>query len=106
MSEVRVVALEGDVDIPRAATLLDELRERVANHDLGLVVDLTEVRYLDSAGVNVLFELGEELADRQLAFAVVVPEGGLVERVIDLVNLAAVADLHRTAAAAETAIRA
>ena len=106
MSAVQVVPLEGYVDIPRAATLLDELRQSVANQDLGLVVDLTDVRYLDSAGVNVLFELGENLADRQLGFAVVVPEGGVVERVVELVNLAAVADLHRTPAAAEAALRA
>lgn len=104
MSEVRVVAVEGDVDISRAPVLRQELRRSVDNHDLGLVVDLSETRYLDSAGVNVLFELAEDLTERQLAFAVVVPEGGLVERVVMLVDLASVAQLHRSVAAAEEAI--
>jgi anti-anti-sigma factor len=104
MSEVRVVAVEGDVDISRAPVLREELRRSVDNHDLGLVVDLAETRYLDSAGVNVLFELAEELSERQLAFAVVVPEGGLVERVVMLVDLASVAQLHRSVDAAREAI--
>jgi anti-anti-sigma regulatory factor len=69
-----------------------------------MVVDLSETRYLDSAGVNVLFELAEDLTERQLAFALVVPEGGLVERVVMLVDLASVAQLHRSVAAAREAI--
>ena len=104
MSDVRVVAVQGDVDISRAPVLRQELRRSVDNHDLGLVVDLCETRYLDSAGVNVLFELAEDLTERQLAFALVVPEGGLVERVVMLVDLASVAQLHRSVAAAEEAI--
>ena len=96
MSEVRVVEIEGDVDIARAPLLREELRRSVDNHDLGLVVDLSETKYLDSAGVNVLFEVAEDLADRQLGLAIVVPEGGLVERVVALVDLAAVAGVHRT----------
>jgi anti-sigma B factor antagonist len=96
MSEVRVVAVEGDVDISRAPALRDELRRSVSNQDVGLVVDLGPTNYLDSAGVNTLFEVAEELRDRQLGFAVVVPEGSLVERVITLVDLAAAAVIHRT----------
>ena len=68
------------------------------------MVDLSETRYLDSAGVNVLFELAEDLSERQLTFALVVPEGGLVERVVMLVDLASVAQLHRSVAAAREAI--
>ena len=96
MSEVRVVEIEGDVDIARAPLLREELRRSVDKHDLGLVVDLSETKYLDSAGVNVLFEVAEDLADRQLGLAIVVPEGGLVDRVVALVDLAAVAGVHRT----------
>jgi anti-anti-sigma factor len=104
VSAVRVVAVDGDVDISRAPVLREELRRSVGNHDLGLIVDLSETQYLDSAGVNVLFELAEELTDRQLAFALVVPEGSLVERVVTLVDLASVAGLHRTVAEATEAI--
>jgi anti-anti-sigma factor len=104
VSQVRVVPIEGDVDIARAPILREELRRSIENDDIGLVVDLSETRYLDSAGVNVLFELAEDLAERQLGFALVVPEGGLVERVVTIVDLAAVAALHRTVEDAREAL--
>jgi anti-sigma B factor antagonist len=105
MSEVRVFAVKGDVDVARAPALRDELRRSVANDDFGLVVDLSSTTYLDSAGVNTLFEVAEELRDRQLGFAVVVPEGSLVERVIELVDLASAAGVHRTVEDARGALR-
>ena len=74
------------------------------NQDVGLVIDLSDATYVDSAGVNLLFEVAERLGVRQLAFAVVYPEGGIVERVFALVNLAAVADVHHSVDAAVHAI--
>jgi anti-anti-sigma factor len=91
-----VVAVEGDLDIARAPVLRDELRRAVSNDDVGLVADLGSTTYLDSAGVNVLFEIAEELGDRQLGFALVIPEGSIVERVVTLVDLASAAGIHRT----------
>jgi anti-anti-sigma factor len=75
-----------------------DLRERllgaVRNQDLALVVDLSDTSYIDSAGVSLLFELAERVTGRQLRFGVVVPEGGLIERVITIVNLGSVAELY------------
>jgi anti-anti-sigma factor len=105
MSEVRVVPIEGDIDMMRAPILREELRRSVGNDDLGLVLDLSETQYLDSAGVNVLFELAEDLGERQLGFAIVLPEGGLVERVVELVDIAAVAGMHRSVEEATAAMR-
>ena len=104
MKEVRVVSIAGDLDLSRAGLMRDELRRGVGNDDIGLVADLSDTRYIDSAGVNMLFELAEELGDRQLAFAVVVPEGGLVERVVTLVDLGSVAALHPTVDEARRAL--
>jgi anti-sigma B factor antagonist len=100
MSPVRVVELDGDIDLARAPALREELRRGVGNEDQGLVVDLSEVRYLDSAGVNALFEVAEDLAERRLKLAVVVPEGGLLDRVSELVDLRTVARVERSVAVA------
>jgi anti-anti-sigma factor len=104
MSEVDVIRLDGDVDLARAPALREELRRRVANEDRGLVIDLGEVRYLDSAGVNVLFEVAEDLSNRGLRLGVVVPEGSLLDRVIELVDLRSVAAVERTVDAARAAL--
>jgi anti-anti-sigma factor len=58
------------------------------------VVDLSDARYIDSVGVSLLFELAERLSDRQLRFAVVMPEGGLVQRVLTIVRIDSVAEVH------------
>ena len=91
---VGVALLSGDVDIAHASTLRKQLLSAVRNDDLGLVVDLTDARYIDSVGVSLLFELAERLSDRQLRFAVVIPDGGLVQRVLTIVHLDSVAEVH------------
>ena len=58
------------------------------------------VRYLDSAGVNALFELADELNRRRIELAVVVPEGGVLDRVVELVDLSSAARIERTVEAA------
>ena len=102
---VGVVRLTGEVDIVQAGQLRERLLGAVRNEDLGLVVDLTGASYIDSVGVSLLFELAEKLSERQLKLAVVLPDGGLVGRVLGIVNLASVADLHSSVDDALAAIR-
>jgi len=102
---IPVVGLSGELDIMQAPSLLQRLMGAADNRDIGLVVDLTEVTYIDSAGVNVLFEVAEALRQRQLELAVVVPGGSLVERVVTLVDLGSVARLHRRVEAALADVR-
>ena len=101
---VPVGRLSGELDISEAPMLRDRLYRAVENFQEGLVVDLTATTYIDSAVVNLLFELAERLSTHQLRLAVVVPEGGLVNRVLTIVDLGAVADLHRTLEEALAAI--
>ena len=91
---VGVARLSGDVDISQASILRRQLLSAVRNEDLGLVVDLSDASYIDSVGVSLLFEVAERLADRQLRFAVVLPDGGLVQRVLTIVHLDSVAEVH------------
>jgi anti-anti-sigma factor len=59
----------------------------MTNRDHGIVIDLQEVSFMDSAGINVLFELAERLGARQQRVAVVLPERAVVRRVAELVGL-------------------
>jgi anti-anti-sigma factor len=93
---VPVVHLAGDIDVLQAGKLRDRLLTLVQNRDTGLVLDLAEVRYIDSSGVNVMFELAERLAEGQIKFGVVLPEGGLVQRVLEIVDIGSVASVHRS----------
>jgi anti-anti-sigma factor len=102
---VGVVTLTGEVDIVQAGQLRERLLGALRNEDLGLVVDLTEASYIDSVGVSLLFELAEKLSERQLRLAVVLPDGGLVGRVLGIVNLRSVAEVHPSVDDAVGAIR-
>lgn len=106
MTDVPVIRLEGDLDIARSHELRERLLAAVRNEDFGLVVDLSDARYIDSVGVSLLFEVAERLTSRQLRMAVVVPGDGLVERVLGIVDIAAVSSVHRDVDGAVAAIRA
>jgi anti-anti-sigma factor len=103
---VPVAVLEGELDVLHATGLRERLTTAVRSQDLGLVVDLTDVTYVDSAIINVMFELAERLTTRQLRLALVVPEGGLVERVLSIVNVVSVATICRNADSAVESLRA
>jgi anti-anti-sigma factor len=77
----------------------------VNNRHEGLVVDLTGADYLDSAGVNVLFEVAEELRRHQLGMALVISPNSLVEKVVTIVDLDSVAPVKRDVEAALANIR-
>ena len=100
-----IARLTGDIDITEVGALRVRLLEAVRNDDIALVVDLTDARYVDSVGVSLLFEMAERLSGRQIRFAVVVPEEGLVERVLTIVDLGSVAEVHSDLSAALAAMR-
>jgi anti-sigma B factor antagonist len=64
------------------------------------VVDLSETTYLDSAGLNLLFALGEEMRGRQQRLGLVVAEGSPIERMVSLVGLDKTLPVHPTLAEA------
>lgn len=94
--EIPVVRLNGEVEITRAPSIREELLNAVENQHAGLVADLSGADYLDSAGVNVLFEVAEALREHQIVMALVVPPDSLVDKVVSLVNLSSVAPVMRT----------
>ena len=103
---VPVARLSGEVDISRAAALRLDLLRALSNLHHGLVVDLRDVTYLDSAGVNVLFEVAERLGARQQALATVIPDDALIQRVAKLVDLGSATQIHHDLGDAVAAIRA
>ncbi|HEX5910811.1 MAG TPA: STAS domain-containing protein [Thermoleophilaceae bacterium] len=103
---IPVARLVGEVDLTRAPGIRVGLLRAVTNQDHGLVLDLRDTTYLDSAGVNIIFELAERLSARQQRLAAVVPDRAIIERVLELVNMRSILESHRTLEAAIGAIRA
>lgn len=70
--DVVVARLAGDVDLADTATVASRILAAVSNAATGLVVDLTAVRYLDSAGIQMLFEFARQLEAGRQGMAVVI----------------------------------
>jgi anti-anti-sigma factor len=85
--EIPVAAVSGEIDASNAADVSERLRSLLTNHVEVMVVDLSSVTYLDSAGINLLFALGEQLRGRQQKLAVVVSGGSPIARMITITGL-------------------
>lgn len=103
--QIIVATLSGEVDVTNARDLYHRLAENVTTEMLGLVVDLSEVAYLDSAGLGLLFELKRQLRRHERELRIAVPEGAPIRRVLQIVNINAHVPLHATVTDAVDAIR-
>src|SRR3954454_14594922 len=85
---VVIARLCGEIDLSNAGEVKTVLDDQISNEALGLVIDLTGVRYVDSVGVQLLYELRQRLKTRGQRFALVVPSGSATEKTLQLVNAA------------------
>jgi anti-anti-sigma factor len=89
-----VAHLSGEVDMTNAAFVRDELLAAVPNDALTLIVDLAGCRYLDSAAIEVIFDLARRLTRRRQELRLVVPESSPLGRVLTLTDVNSVAPVH------------
>ena len=87
---VPVARVTGEIDLANAPRVREEVLAMAVGVK-GLVVDLTEVPYLDSAGVRVLFQLARDLRQRDQALLVAIPVGSPLRRVLKITNFHEVA---------------
>ncbi|MEA2384857.1 MAG: hypothetical protein QOH72_4828 [Solirubrobacteraceae bacterium] len=85
--EVPVARLQGEVDASNVKEIGDRLHGLLSNRSVALVIDLSATTYLDSAGINLLFALAEELRGRQQRLALVVAERSPIARMVTLTGL-------------------
>jgi len=82
-----VAVLNGDIDAANAARVTEELTTAMTNRAPALLVVLTEARYLDSAGINLLFRLHEQLATRRQRFGLVLGESAQLRRALEVAGV-------------------
>jgi anti-anti-sigma factor len=104
-AEIQVVRIAGEVDISNAGELEDHISEAVPNDAAGLVIDLSDTGFLDSAGIRMLFELGERLGGRRQEVAIVVPPESLIRHSLVVTEVAQALPMHDTLDDAVDALR-
>lgn len=88
---VVVARLRGDIDFGAADDLGHELFAAIPDEAEGLVVDLTDVRYVDSGGVRMFFALASRLDTGRRKLALSLPETSPLRRLIKITRLEEVA---------------
>lgn len=95
-----VAHLGGEVDMTNAGSVREELLASVPNDARALVIDLSACRYLDSAGIEVLFDMARRLRRRRQELRLTLPPGSPLKRLLDLTEVASAAPVYETLDAA------
>lgn len=84
---VWIARVSGEIDQSNAAELFEAVAGGVPGTAAGLVVDLSEVGYLDSAGIHELFRLQDRFGSRSQHVAIAAPPGAPIRRVLVITAL-------------------
>ena len=99
-----VAHLSGEIDRSNADELGDRVASAVGDQSGGLVVDLSELEFIDSTGIRMLFGLATQLSQRQQSLRVVVPAGSHLGEILDTVGLKQAAPTDHTVSEAVAAL--
>ena len=91
-----VARLSGEVDMTNSRYVAHELAGSVPNDAAALVVDLGQTRYLDSAAIELLFDLARRLGRRRQRLRLVLPSSSPLKRVLELTDIGSVAPVHES----------
>jgi anti-anti-sigma factor len=97
---VIVAHLGGEIDMTNAGQVRDELLTSVPNDALALVIDLRGCRYLDSAGIEMVFDMARRLRRRRQDLRLALPASSPLKRLLDLTEVASAAPVYETLDAA------
>ena len=92
--DVVVARIDGEIDSSNASDLQRALAARLPSTASALALDLSGVTYLDSSGIELVFELGRSLAARRQSIRLIVPETAPVRRVLELSAVESVAPIY------------
>ena len=84
---VVLARLRGEIDLSNAGELRTAITDATPNEVLGVVLDLSGVDYIDSAGIQLLYRLRESLRVRGQALRLVIPSDSLVNDTLRLAGI-------------------
>jgi anti-sigma B factor antagonist len=85
--DIVVASLRGEIDMSNAGELGETIGRALTNDVLALVLDLTAVEYVDSAGIHVIYGLHERLRAPGQDIRVVIAPGALIAEALRLADI-------------------
>lgn len=91
---VPVAHIHEDIDAANATIAQQQLADVLGPDASSLIIDLSEIRYLDSAGIDMLLRLSNRLDHRRAELILVIPDSSQLKRLATLVGLPDAIAIH------------
>ena len=93
VGRVAVVAVSGELDMLTAPQVREAVQSALSQSPAGLIIDLTAVEFLGSAGMQVLMEAHNQTRGTETRFAVVA-DGPATSRPLKITGITDLIDLY------------
>jgi anti-sigma B factor antagonist len=100
IGRIAVASLSGEVDMSNARPIRQRIAEFVTPDDAALILDLSSLSFIDSAGLHAVFGLGAVLVEKRQRLHLVVPRDSQVERTLEVVGMPGTVSVHLDRASA------
>lgn len=81
------IRLSGEIDLENVSTVDEQICAAVSGQPTGVSVDLTNLTYMDSAGIRLLFDLVSHLQKSNIALKLIAPFDSPAHRLIQFSGL-------------------
>ncbi|MDQ3824566.1 MAG: STAS domain-containing protein [Actinomycetota bacterium] len=88
------IRLSGEIDLANAAAVEDQIRAALTLQPSGVSVDLTDLIYLDSTGMRILYGLASRLQALRIVLELIVPLSSPTRRLIELSGFESIATVR------------
>jgi len=89
-----IAVITGEVDMSNATSVRQLIAGAVTPDDDAVIVDLSELAFMDSAGLHSVVELSTLLDEARQQLLLCVPHGSPMERAIQIVGLPGAVSVH------------
>jgi anti-sigma B factor antagonist len=91
---VPIVHVHEDIDAANATVIQQQLDDALGPDDSSLIIDLSDTRYLDSAGIDMLLRLSDRLDHRRAKLILAIPDTSQLKRLATIVGLPDAVTIH------------
>ena len=89
-----LIVLAEEIDLSNADSVERQIVDAISNQAMRVAIDLTDIGYIDSIGMRVLFALTTRLETAQIGLKLVSPIGSPARRVIEISGLDSIVEVE------------
>jgi anti-sigma B factor antagonist len=104
--ETVVAILTGEIDMSNATSVRQQIAESVTPDDDAVIIDMSQLSFIDSAGLHAMIELGTVLDERRQQLLLCLPSKSTIRRAIEIIGLPHAVSVYADRGEAMEAVRA